>query len=228
MKSAIKVAIATGAITLAAIAVWGCSGLAKHLIIAIDKWGDAADAAKVEAGQLAQTTVATTQAVQQATATLHTANLTIASIQPVTAKLSVTVDRLNAGCEPAPCGTLADVNRTLGTIRGTFGQIEVAANHENRNLTTLDQQELTLFNDFHVLSGQGTTTVTDLDALLKDKALHQSIDNFQSMTSSGSSILADAAFETHKLAHPDKRKLTFWTATEAAGDFARHFMPSIF
>ncbi|MGP8269119.1 MAG: hypothetical protein ACLQLH_03550 [Terracidiphilus sp.] len=195
---------------------------------ALNKIGTATDGVSAEVASLKETTGAATSTLRQAAAMLQTTNHTIAAAQPVLAKLGVTADRLNAGCDPAPCGTLVDVNRTLATVRGTFGQIEIAARHEDRNLTTLDQQEVTLFNDFHSLAGQGTATVTDLDALLKDKAIHQSIDNFQSMTTSGASILADGAFEAHKLAHPDKKKMTFWTATEAGGDFVRHFMPSIF
>ena len=57
------------------------------------------------------------------------------------------------------CGTLADVNRTLHTIRGTFGQIEVAAKHENAQLTKLDSQEKTLFdgNSLEVIDGARET-----------------------------------------------------------------------
>jgi hypothetical protein len=57
-----------------------------------------------------------------------------------------------------PCGVLADLNQTLGTLRGTAGQLEVAAIHENANLTTLDAQERTLFADAHqtLTSGAGT------------------------------------------------------------------------
>lgn len=60
---------------------------------------------------------------------------------------TATLNKINADCVPGkPCGTLADVNQTLHTIRGTFGQVEVAAKHENAQLTTLDTQERDLFN----------------------------------------------------------------------------------
>ena len=45
MNIAIKVAIAAGAITLAALCVWGCFGLCQHIIIAVDRWGAAAPGA---------------------------------------------------------------------------------------------------------------------------------------------------------------------------------------
>ena len=78
---------------------------------------------------------------------------------------SDTLSSINRLCETRdakgnllPCGVLADLNQTLGTIRGTAGQVEVAARHENANLTTLDTQERTLFSDAHqtLTSGAGT------------------------------------------------------------------------
>jgi hypothetical protein len=57
-----------------------------------------------------------------------------------------TFDTINRPCGTGkPCGTLADVNQTLHTVRGTFGEVEVAARHENAQLTTLDGQERDLF-----------------------------------------------------------------------------------
>ena len=44
MITVIKVAIAAGAITLAALSVWGACGLTRHVIIAVDRWGAAAPA----------------------------------------------------------------------------------------------------------------------------------------------------------------------------------------
>jgi ABC-type transporter Mla subunit MlaD len=50
MNIAIKVAIAAGAITLAALCIWGCFGLCQHIIVAVDRWGAAApDAGKIDA-----------------------------------------------------------------------------------------------------------------------------------------------------------------------------------
>ena len=45
MNPTIKVAIAAGAITLAALSVWGACGFTRHLIIAVDRWGAAAPTA---------------------------------------------------------------------------------------------------------------------------------------------------------------------------------------
>ncbi len=72
---------------------------------------------------------------------------------------------MNRPCENGkPCGTLADVARTLNTIRGTFGQIEVAARHENRQLSILDAQERQLFEDLHGTSVQARETLSSLSS----------------------------------------------------------------
>ncbi len=87
-------------------------------------------------------------------------NPLLVNLKDDTAKLGRSIDLVNAPCVPGPCGTVADVGKTLNTVRGTFGQIETAANHENRNLSALDTQEATLFADFH---GTATRTNTTLD-----------------------------------------------------------------
>ncbi len=48
-----------------------------------------------------------------------------------------------------PCGTLADVAKTLNTFRNTAGQVEIAARHENAQLATLDRQEAQIYTDIH-------------------------------------------------------------------------------
>lgn len=76
-------------------------------------------------------------------------------------QMNATLEVVNRPCgKVAPCGTLADVNRTLATVRGTFGQVETAARHENAQLTTLDGQERALFADLHGAIGDARETIT--------------------------------------------------------------------
>jgi hypothetical protein len=88
------------------------------------------------------------------------------SLRSNSVQLGRTIDLVNAPCVPGPCGTVADVGKTLNTVRGTFGQIEVAANHENRNLTALDLQEATLFGDFHATATRANTSLDTFNGLL--------------------------------------------------------------
>jgi len=68
----------------------------------------------------------------------------------VTDNLNKTLENINRECGAGkPCGTLADVAKTLNTMRMTVGAVEIAANHEDRNLATLDRQEADLFAGTH-------------------------------------------------------------------------------
>jgi hypothetical protein len=90
------------------------------------------------------------------------------------AELDATLREVNRPCgKNQSCGTLADVAKSLNTVRGTFGQIEVAANHENKQLTKLDAQEAQLFagvnmalNDTHATLTAGTGTLNALTETL--------------------------------------------------------------
>ena len=104
-----------------------------------------------------------------------------------TAKLGRSIDlitnRVTVLCPPKdsdelhPCGTLADVAKTLNTVRGTFGEIRIAANHENRNLGTLDTQEATLFDDFHGTATRANTSLDIFNTRLGSKDVTVMLDN---------------------------------------------------
>jgi hypothetical protein len=74
---------------------------------------------------------------------------------------------VNANCDGGKekCGTLADLNQVFHTIRGAFGQVETAAKHEDAQLTTLDSQEKTLFDDVHGVMGDARETLKGAQGL---------------------------------------------------------------
>ena len=170
--------------------------------------------------------------LQSASGTLHGIDATVSSanlaIVEVEHSANKTLQLVNKPCVPGPCGTLADINKTLNTARGTMGQIEIAANHEDKNLSNLDNQEQTLFADTH-------KTLTDADSLVASPYLLASMHNLDT-TSAGladgakqaDGILLDLKFEADKLTHPPARKVGFWASMFAAGRVVQQLMPSIF
>ena len=85
------------------------------------------------------------------------------------ATLQSTLNQVNAPCKPVagqvysvdadrPCGTLADINSTLRTLRGTAGTLERAGQHYDKQLTVYDGQEAQLYKDIHssAVAFQGT------------------------------------------------------------------------
>lgn len=136
------------------------------------------------------------------------------TIDDVDAGVVVTTHRLTDLC-PTPaeikagdireCGLVANANRTLTTSRGTLGTVETA-------VRSFDQHEAL----FYAQESELNATAQQSALSLADSAKQADV------------ILTDARIEADKLAHPTKKKLGFWGALEVGGDFARHFMPSIF
>jgi len=166
-------------------------------------------------------------------------------------QLVATLAAINAPCVPhKACGTLADVNRTLATVRGTVGAVEVAARHEDKNLTALDAQELVLFNDVHntMQLAQGTISKVDttldtvapmldastailhhIDDRVSDQQIIQLVSHLNGMSTSGDKMLAEGQQKEHELLHPDKKKLTRLGVVSAVVLWIHsHVTPSLF
>lgn len=126
-------------------------------------------------------------------------------------KLGVSVDKVNAPCPPKesdklhPCGTLADVAKTLNTGRGTLGKAEIAMFKFNSHEDELFAQE------------QSTWKHTD-DAVAA----------FSDSMKHADAILADGQIEADKFTHPSKKKLTFWGAILATGQTLQKLSPPLF
>ena len=135
-----------------------------------------------------------------------------------------TLVSVNRGCVPGPCGTLADVSKTLNTARGTVGQVEIGANHWDRNLTTLDAQELELYTQLDAavqgvrpVEDEALIATRDLDALATNKDVPLVVKNLANGLGSLDSMLATGdAVETKAMAgylHPSKNP---WVRTYRA------------
>lgn len=127
---------------------------------------------------------------------------TQASLSSVASSLNQTIALLNHPCVPGPCGTIADIGRTLNTARGTMGQIEVAANHEDKNLNTLDQQETLLFQHTdNVVLGLSKTN-SDLDDFVTSPNLSKTLNNAQTITANFGTMSTDANNKFHSFLYP--------------------------
>lgn len=105
----------------------------------------------------------------------------------------------------AACGTLADVAKTLNTLRGTAGQIEIAARHENTQLATLDRDEAQLFADLHVTAAgaqQLTASLADTSRAAT-AALRSADSEIQAMQGATQTLNASLAAVPPVLAHAD-------------------------
>ena len=86
---------------------------------------------------------------------------------PALPDLAPTLNAINRPCPipgktGAPCGTLADLNRTLATVRGAVGTVETAGRHYDKQLSTLDKQEAILFKDIHGTATDARSAIADV------------------------------------------------------------------
>ena len=89
-----------------------------------------------------------------------------------------TFDNLNRLCDTGkPCGTFADVNKTLGSVRLASGQITALSQFEKPQLEAINSQELQLFADTHkVLNGLSETVISTNTAVANIVPLEHEID----------------------------------------------------
>jgi hypothetical protein len=191
-----------------------------HLLVSqttsvLENIGTAAATVQTQASDLGPTLRSLQSIGPQATATLKALQTTTTSVGK---QVTVTLDAVNRPCNTftelptkaadegarvsKPCGTLADVNRTLATVRGTFGQIEIAANHEDRNLGTLDTQEAQLYTDFHATTVNLNNLLgsPDITRFLKSSA--DTSTQFALMATEGTAIAKDVHKEADALTAP--------------------------
>lgn len=113
---------------------------------------------------------------------------------------------INRPCgDGAACGTLADVAKTLNTMRGTAGQIEIAARHENAQLATLDRDEAQLFADIHATAAsaqQFTASLADTSRAAT-AALGSADGEIQAMQGATQTLNASLAAAQPVLVHAD-------------------------
>lgn len=167
-----------------------------------------------------------------ATGVLHAATPVVASFSGTAGKLNDTIDltshRLNDLCPlPSaigaalhPCGTLADTNRTLATLRGTSGQVELSLLVFNRHESDLFTQESNAYAAMN-------KSVTDFDALVSNPDLKGTIHNGATITGNFAAISTDGKDWLHQKLYPTKKK-GFVSGFEAAGDVMMHWVPPLF
>lgn len=127
-------------------------------------------------------------------------------------KLGDALDKINALCVPIKgqiltitdsknCGTLADISRTLQTLRGTIGTLETAGINFDQHQSALYNQETKLFTDtdtvingFVPIQSKLDKAIFDADGLITSDDLTGSMHHFN--TISGNFALASGDFQT--------------------------------
>jgi hypothetical protein len=156
----------------------------------------------------------------------------VVGLRSTEGKLNATIDltshRINDLCpDPKavdaaihPCGTLADADRTLATLRGSSGQLE-------RSMLVFNQHEGDLFTQESAAYAELQKSVSDFDAAVTNPDLATMVHSGAAITTDAAAVTHDGRTWIHQKLFPTKKK-GFVSGFEATGDVAKHWMPSIF
>lgn len=154
--------------------------------------------------------------------TIDRADQVIAKLNATAGELSKTVALVNAPCVPGPCGTLADLNRTLGSMRLAAGQVTAFSYKEQEQLQQVNAQEteiaLATKDDLTKLGG----AIDGVTALTGNKDLAESLGNLKTTSGAVSGMATDTQQAWHSVLHPSWAKRV-WSAVTGVGMTALKF-----
>ncbi len=128
-----------------------------------------------------------------------------------------TLDTLNNGIN----ASVAGLNETLATTNSTIGKF-------GRDSSATLAATNTAITKLPPMIEASTATLNSLNKTISNPAIPTTIDNFAKMSTSGASVASDVADETHKLVHPNKKKLGFWGTLDATALYIHnHFLPPL-
>ncbi len=132
---------------------------------------------------------------------------------------------LNAPCAPGPCGTLADVNRTLGSMRLASGQVTAVSLHEQAQLDDVNAQESAIATRTQDDLAKLGTAIDGVAALANNKDLKGSLAHLNTTTDAVSAMATDTAQAWHNTLHP-KWPRRIWNGIAGVGiSVAKFFVP---
>lgn len=124
-------------------------------------------------------------------------------LEKTSAGLNLAVMEINRPCGgDVPCGTLADVAKTLNTFRDTAGQVEIAANHEDQRLALVDAQEEQLADDSHSDLVKLGTAIDAITSLADNKDMAGSLAHLNTTSGALAGMATDTQQYWHSLLHP--------------------------
>jgi len=158
--------------------------------------------------------------------TMRRTNETLGQLDAASAGLNAAMAEINAPCiEGKPCGTLADVNRTLGSIRLASGQVTAFSEREQQQLDQVNKQETAVAQltqeDLTKLGG----AIDSVTALTDDRDLKGSLTHLNTTTGALAQMSTETAQAWHDTLHPKWPKRV-WNAITGVGiSAAKFFVP---
>jgi len=130
-------------------------------------------------------------------------NASLVNLKAVTAGLNSSVAEINAPCHIGEsCGTLADVNRTLGSMRLAAGQVTAFSLREQTQVDAINKQEVQLASQTSENLEKLGTAIDGVNDLVRDPHLRASMAHIDETTSSVALMANDTQKKLHDVLHP--------------------------
>lgn len=145
------------------------------------------------------------------------AGLTANVARQASIKELATLDTLNNGIN----ASVAGLNETMATTN------TAVAKFSKDSSTTLATTN-TAIDRLPAMIDASSITLHSINDVVSDPAIKTTLDNIASISDSTKIIAKNAADETTKLVHPNKKKLGFWGTLDATALYIHnHFLPPI-
>ena len=195
MKNAARIFAAALAVTVLSLAAWGCFGLTRHLIVAVDRWGTGAPSpGKIDA---------IADALTRPCGSGHPCG-TLANLDKGITKIGdaiVTTQLEERAAAPHVIEAMDTFNVAAAKLGGSADALTGTA---HAGTATLDAATANLdalgdpAKGLPAMVASYTAAGDNLNAILRQKAIAEILANVDSMTGSGAEILADGKKVTDK------------------------------
>jgi hypothetical protein len=183
--------------------VWGCFGLNRYAIVALQKYADAAPA-KGKVDGLAAKMADALPSKGKLDAVADSANAVLAGAR---GGITRTVDNLNRKCKgeagPDACGALAQVNKTVIKIGDAVVSTQQAEIETLPHFTAAMDSFKGAADDLGDTEAAATTAFGSFDALMKRKSLGDAIDGLAATSQNAGKISGDLYAWSHPILNPD-------------------------
>lgn len=223
MIRAIQIAFIAMMLSVAVLGVFGCFAIRDFMkgvaVLTADSDAalKAATAAEIKAAAVADNLNGlVNESRPQIAATLLNVNTATGNLRLVTAGLNRSVAELNAPCVPGPCGTLADVNRTLGSIRLASGQVTAFSLKEQTQLDRVNRQETAVAGLTQADLAKLGMAIDGINALATNSDLTGSLKQTNVALGAVAGMATDTEQYWHATLHPKWPK-RIWNAVTGVG-----------
>ncbi len=166
---------------------------------------------------ISQTRPQITSILGHANGTLVGLDKTADELDKAAAGLNDALAEVNAPCgEGKPCGTLADVNRTLGSIRLASGQVTAVSLHEQEQLDLANQQETAIAQATQADLAKLGGAIDGVTALAANADMKASFEHLNTTTGAVAGMATDTEQYWHGMLHP-KWPRRVWGFVEGVG-----------